>query len=138
MRGKCHPLRRPFCLQIDGDLWQLIWNGIQARGHDTIRVTKVKGHATDAEVQEGKCTEADKQGNDNSDDAATLGKKAHLEGLHDLVTLANARQQAYTKLVAKVQDTIVAVALAEKEIRDKQKIADKVLGIDRTKNQFEL
>ena len=41
---------------------------IRARGLDTVRVTKVKGHATDADVDSGRVRLEDKLGNAEADD----------------------------------------------------------------------
>ena len=41
-----------------------------AKGPKTVKVTKVKGHATIEMVEEGKCKPEDKAGNDKSDSVA--------------------------------------------------------------------
>ena len=43
---------------------------IQARGRDTVRVTKVKGHATDADVEQGRVRLEDQLANAEADAAA--------------------------------------------------------------------
>ena len=53
--GKSMPkriLKKPWSLQTDGDLWEWFWNTLSARGADTVKVTKVKGHATQKQVQQ--------------------------------------------------------------------------------------
>ena len=50
----------------------MIW----ARELDTFQVTKVKGHATDADVDSGRVRLEDKHGNAEADDAADLGRGA--------------------------------------------------------------
>ena len=45
---------------------------IPARGLDTVRVTKVEGHATDADVDSGRVGLEDKHGNAEADEAADL------------------------------------------------------------------
>ena len=47
------PLKRPWQIQSDGDLWRIFWETLQARGPYSIRVTKVKGHATEKRVNDG-------------------------------------------------------------------------------------
>ena len=37
---------KPWGLQVDGDLWKMIWKAICRRGIHSLKVTKVKGHAT--------------------------------------------------------------------------------------------
>ena len=45
---------RPLPLVKDGDLIALAQYMIRTRGRDTVRVTKVKGHAVDADVDSGR------------------------------------------------------------------------------------
>ena len=46
---------------------------IQVRGSDTFRYTKVKGHASEADVEQGRVREEDRLGNAEADAAADLG-----------------------------------------------------------------
>ena len=48
---------------------------IQAREQDTVRVTKVKGHATDADVEQGRVLLEDRLGNAQADGAADVGRR---------------------------------------------------------------
>ena len=59
----CDCLSKPLPLIKDGDLVALARCMIRARGRETVRVTKVKGHAEDADVQQGRVRLLDKQGN---------------------------------------------------------------------------
>ena len=43
-------------MQRDGDVWSAIWKVMLAKGPTAINVTKVKGHATDKDVAEGRST----------------------------------------------------------------------------------
>ena len=56
----------------DGDLVALVQYMIQAWGRDTVRVTKVKGHATDDDVEHGRVRLADKVGNAEADAAVDV------------------------------------------------------------------
>ena len=60
---------------------------IRARGRETVRVTKVKGHAEDVDVQQGRVRLVDKQGNAEADAAADLGRR------HQSEILINARRR---------------------------------------------
>ena len=69
----------PFELVKDGDLLLLVDWMLRLRGLDTVRVTKVKGHADEAEVKghadqglvvDGRVRELDRLGNDAADEAA--------------------------------------------------------------------
>ena len=67
----------------DGDLVALVRYMINTRGRDTVRVTKVKGHAKDYDVQQGRVRLVDKQGNAEADVAADLGRRHQDEVLID-------------------------------------------------------
>ena len=67
----------------DGDLLALVQYMIQARGWDTVRVTKVKGYAEDADVQSGRVRLMDQLGNAEADTAADLGRRHQSEVLID-------------------------------------------------------
>ena len=55
-------LSQPLPLVKDGDLIALARYMIRTRGRETVRVTKVKGHAVDVDVQQGRVRLLDKQG----------------------------------------------------------------------------
>ena len=79
-------LARPLPLVKDGDLIALVQYKIRTRGRDTVRVTKVKGHAKDDDVQHGRVRLIDQQGNVEADLAADLGRR------HQSEILINARR----------------------------------------------
>ena len=66
---------RPFELLPDGDLLVLIERMLHIRGLDTVRISKVKGHADEAMVRAGAVRGLDKLGNDGADEAADLGRR---------------------------------------------------------------
>ena len=47
---------------------------LHLRGLDTVRITKVKGHAVQGMVFHGRVRELDRLGNDAADEAADLGR----------------------------------------------------------------
>ena len=59
----------------DGDLIALARYMIRTRGRETVRVTKVKGHAEDVGVQQGRVRLVDQRGNAEADAAADLGRR---------------------------------------------------------------
>ena len=65
----------PFELVNDGDLLVLLQRMLHLRGLDTVRITKVKGHADDAVVLNGRVREDDRLGNDAADEAADFGRR---------------------------------------------------------------
>ena len=76
-------LSKPLPLVKDGDLIALARYTICTRGRDTVRVTKVKGHAEDVDLQQGRVRLLDKQGNAEADEAADLGRRYQSEVLID-------------------------------------------------------
>ena len=64
---------RPFELVTDGDLLLLISRMLDLRGRDTVRITKIKGHADEGMVLEGRVRELDRLGNNAADEAADFG-----------------------------------------------------------------
>ena len=67
----------------DGDLIAIIQHLIQASGMDSVSVTKVKGPATEADVEQGRVREEDKLGNAEAGTAADLGWRHQSEVVMD-------------------------------------------------------
>ena len=76
--------RSPLPLMKDGDLLTTIHSMLKLRGFDTVKVSKVKGHATRAMVASGDVRLEDLVGNNGADAAADLGRLRH----HDDVLTA--------------------------------------------------
>ena len=68
-----NPFGEPWGMQPDGDLWEQAWQAVLRRGAENQRIRKVKGHATEADVQNGTATRKDKDGNHYSDQNADKG-----------------------------------------------------------------
>ena len=64
----------PFELVNDGDLLLLVQRMLHLRGQDTVHITKVKGHAYEGMVLDGRVWEVDRIGNDAADEAADFGR----------------------------------------------------------------
>ena len=65
---------RPFEMVKDGDLLYLIDRTLQLRGLDTVKISKVKGHADDGMVFDGRVQDLDRLGNKSADEAADFGR----------------------------------------------------------------
>ena len=63
---------KPLPLVRDGDLLALVQYMIRTRGRETVRVTKVKGHAEGVNVQHGRVRLLDQQCNAEADAAAEV------------------------------------------------------------------
>ena len=59
----------------DGDLLCLIHRLLCLRGFDTVRVSKVKGHASEDMVVDGRVRDLDLLGNKAADEAAAFGRR---------------------------------------------------------------
>ena len=66
---------RPFEVLEDGDLLFLIHRMLCLRGFDTVRVSKVKGHASEDMVVHGRARDLDRLGNKAADEAADVGRR---------------------------------------------------------------
>ena len=66
---------RPFEVVPDGDLLCLIHHMLLLRGPDTVKVTKVKGHASEDMVVGGRVRDLDRLGNNAADKAADFGRR---------------------------------------------------------------
>ena len=64
----------PFELMTDGDLLILIRRMIDLRGIDSVRISKVKGHADEDMVADGRVRMVDRLGNHAADEAADFGR----------------------------------------------------------------
>ena len=83
---------------------------IRARGRETVRVTKVMGHAEDVDVQQCRVRLVDQQGNAEADAAADLGRRHQSEALIDARRrLLQARSHWYP-IMADLHRFMIAVA----------------------------
>ena len=62
------------CNKVDGDLLDCISSMIRYRGRASVRVTKVKGHASEVMVFDGRVRREDKEDDDAADIAADFGR----------------------------------------------------------------
>ena len=69
------PGARPFEIVKDGDLLCLVDRMLQLRGLDTVKISKVKGHADDGMVLGGRVRDLDRLGNNAADEAADFGRR---------------------------------------------------------------
>ena len=66
---------QPYQVVPDGDLLCLIHHMMLLRGLDTVKVTKVKGHASEDMVVDGRVRDLDRLGNRAADEAADFGRR---------------------------------------------------------------
>ena len=85
--------RTPWMLIPDGDLWEIFHRAAHAKGVHSILASKVKGHATDKDIDAGKSTPWLRQQNDRSDELATKGTAATPLRCFDIAALYAERQK---------------------------------------------
>ena len=73
----------PFELVKDGDLVLLSNRMLRLRGPDTVRISKVKGHADEAMVLLGLVRQSDRFGDRAADDAANFGRRRVVNAVID-------------------------------------------------------
>ena len=78
--------KRPWNLQTDGDLWEILDNILKGRGPASLKVSWCKGHATQKHIDENKTSVEKKAGNDMADVNATKGVEDFMPGLLQLAT----------------------------------------------------
>ena len=71
-----NPFGKSWGLQVDGDLWEQAWLAVLKRGTGDQSLRKVKGHATEKDIEKGISNPKDKEGNDVSDKLADKGVEA--------------------------------------------------------------
>ena len=103
-------LSRPLPLIKDGDLIALARCMIRTRGRETVRVTKIKEHAENVDVQQGRVRLIDQQVNAEADTAADLARRHQSEMLIDARRrLLQARSHWYP-IVLDLHRSMIAVA----------------------------
>ena len=80
--------KRPWSTQKDGALWKIFNEMEKIKGAGSIRISKVKGHATEKNIQDGTSTLKDKKGNDRADSAADEGAPGKVDATDAAVTAA--------------------------------------------------
>ena len=132
---KQNPLKKVWGLQRDGDLWELAWQAILTRGANNKRLRKVKGHATEIDIAEGRSNNKDQHGNDKADKLADEGvRMVKGKGLVCLGKWTADRHKDYVQFMRRMQLMVANVLIAEKEARANKLKAEKAIrGYDPTK-----
>ena len=91
--------KQPWDILTDGDLWKWFAKVAEAKGVKAVKLTKVKGHATDKMIREGKVTQEQKDGNDGSDEAADMGVDQHGNQLLETSIYFVAKQTEYGSFI---------------------------------------
>ena len=84
----------------NGDIWKFFAESTLAKGPRAITLTKVKGHASQGMVDEGKVDEEQKKGNDGADEGANKGAEEEQQGLSTVV-------KNYARFMARIHCYII-------------------------------
>ena len=84
---------------VDGDLWKHFWLAVMSKGPNSVRMTKVKGHASIEDVIRGVSTPIHKHGNDLADSLATKARQERSDQLSGLCDYFANRQTHYVKFM---------------------------------------
>jgi hypothetical protein len=107
-------------LVSDGDLWNHFEQAARAKGYKSIRITKVKGHAKQQQVNEGIYRQCDKDGNDQADRAADLATNMHGEDVVKVANILHGRHVKYTSFFHKVVKHIIEGYLIHRKLVEKE------------------
>ncbi len=118
-RGKKQ--KRSWQLVSDGDLWQHFEQAAKAKGINAIRITKVKGHVNQDQVNSGKYRQVDKDGNDKADAAADIATKMHGEEVVSVAKILSIRHKQYGNFMKQVAKHIVEAYLIHRKLVDRIK-----------------
>ena len=84
-------------------------------------VSKVKGHATIKDVEQGKTIATHRSCNNVADGLVREATALHGKDIADLVYWLEARHKAYTNVMIEVQTNSICLIIADKEERDRKK-----------------
>ena len=109
-------IKKPWKLISDGDLWQHFYEAVQAKGTNAIRITWVKGHATEEHIKKRITNEQDKIGNDVADKCADIGTALHGEDLIKLSKIMQRRHNKYLNFMKEVSHHIVEAYMIHRRL----------------------
>ena len=89
-------------------MWENFAELVRERGPESVVITKVKGHATQQMVDEGKVEKDEKEGNDQADEAAEAGATKSQGRVQTFAETYSWRHGQYRKLMTRIQQYIVA------------------------------
>ena len=106
----------PWKLISDGDLWQHFYIAVQAKGTRAIKITWVKGHATEEHINKGITDERNKQGNDVADKCADIGATLHGDDLLKLSKIMHKRHNKYFNFMKNVSHHIIEAYMIHRRL----------------------
>ena len=93
---------------------------VEERGPGCTSISKVKGHATQEMVEEGKVQKEDKKGNDQADTGADRGAVTMQKVTQKLADLYSWRHGCSRNLMIRIQKIIVCLSNHDRKLRRKK------------------
>jgi hypothetical protein len=109
--------RKPWSIQKDGDLWEIFEASANAKGRDSITITKVKAHATAEMINNGITTQDHKSGNDKADCAADISIALHGKEVTEIAHYYSKRHREYGAFMLRMRTMMLAIRKEVQRIR---------------------
>ena len=107
-------------IRSDGDLWEHFHLALLAKSAQAVRVTKVKGHATQEHINQGVSNPIDKAGNDEADNAAEIGVKLFGDDVIRAARSLHERHRAYAKFMLHVAKHLIEGYMIHRALIDNE------------------
>ena len=98
-------------------MWAQFEKVVVARGPSTIKVSKVKGHATIAMCESGEVSWEDRYNNNKADEAADHGVTVMQKVLAMTAKAYNDKHKRYIQFMSRIHKYIIEVRTKEAEMR---------------------
>ena len=112
--------QKPWKLISDGDLWQHFFDAAKAKGVGTIKLTWVKGHATQEHIDRGITTAEKLAGNHEADTTADLGTELHGKELIKIAGKMQTKHKAYTRFMMEITKHIIEAYTIHRELIERE------------------
>jgi ribonuclease HI len=111
-----HTPSRPWALTSDGDLWEHFEKAVRAKSVSAVKISWVKGHATQQHVDDGVTTHEQKIGNFHADGAADEATSLHGKDVCDVASWLHDRAKRYTSFMKDVSHHIIEAYLIHRTL----------------------
>ena len=116
--NKGKKLKKPWKLISDGDLWEHFYLAVKRKGSKAVKITWVKGHATQEHINKGITTAVNKEGNDKADSVADLGAALHGKDVMEIAEWLHKRHSEYQTFMKDVSHHIIEAYLIHRRLCD--------------------
>ena len=122
----------------DGDIWHNFQEAACAKGPHSIRITKVKGHVSQVQVDANLYRHCDMVGNNKADEAADVAVETHGKDVISVARILHNRHLQYMRFMQQVSRHIVEGYLIHRrllEIEDSKQKQEQPKGALQSKGQ---